>query len=215
MTPLEIETAARRMYNSVGNSFYSRDEIMDYIYFAQQALIDEANMLLEGIFSTTTVADQQEYDFPTNIHSIKRITYDGKKLERIDFHEDDAYTLFNSDTTDSGTPLYYFVWDRTISLRPIPDSAVTLKVYGYKSPQEVTELSTLDVPAEHHYALVDYVVRELTAKDQNWPAHDRFSNRWLTNVERVKRKIQATKRKDRFAHVKNEEALGLYTFGEL
>lgn len=215
MTPTELETAARRLYNSVGDSFYSQAEILDKIYFGQLELIDECDMLIEGLFSTTTVADQQEYDFPEYITSIKRITFDGEKLERIDFDEDDIYTVFNADTTDSGTPRYYFVWNRILYLRPIPSTAVTLKVFGYKTAQPVTLSSTLDVAARHHYAIVDYVVRDMLAKDGNWSGYDRFNSRWQQDVARIKKDIQARKRKDRFAFVKDEEELNKYSLGAI
>ena len=215
MTPAEIETAARRLYNSEGDNFFSSSQILGHIYTAQLELIDECDMLIEGVFSTTTVASQQEYDFPENIASIKRVTYDGQKLEKIDFDEDDIYTIFDSDNTDTGTPRYYFVWDRTIYLRPLPDDTLTLKVFGYKTAQAVTSSSTLDVPAKHHYAIIDYVVREMLVKDQNWTGYDRYNTRWLSDVERIRRDIQRRKRKDKFASVKDEEALDRISLGAL
>ena len=70
MTPSQIETAARRKYNAVGDSLWSTEEIFGLIDAAQLDSCSEG-MLIEKIFTSSTVADQEEYDEPDNVVQIK------------------------------------------------------------------------------------------------------------------------------------------------
>ena len=214
MTPLEIETAARRAYNAVGDSFWSEAEIMNLIYFAEMQLV-EAGLVIERTFSSSTVVSQREYDYPTQAIGIKRLEYAGTKLVHIDFREDDLLTLDNAGTTSTGTPSYYSLWDQTIYLRPIPDAIGALKIFAYVEPQVVTLLSTLEVPTQYHPSVVDFVIKEIVLKDGNFKAYREYEGRWLMALEKVKRWSSKKKRIDGNAVVKNEETLGRSFVGRL
>lgn len=214
MTPTEIETAARRAYNSVGDTFWSSEEIMNLIYFAQMELVREG-LIIERRYTTNTVADQREYDYPSQLLSIKRITYDGEKLTPIDFRDDDEITLYDEDTTDSGEPKYYSIWNETILLRPIPSSVAELKIYGYSEPQEVSITSTLEAPTLFHPRIVDFVVKEMVIKDSNFKAYDIYNNRWEKALIQARQWKVTKKRQDANAIVKNVDAVGTYYTGKL
>jgi hypothetical protein len=206
MTPTEIETMARDAYNAVGDKFWSQSEIFNLIYAAMMGLV-EKGLVIERTFSASTVASQQEYDYPTNAIAIKRVEYDGAKLQHIDQREDDAITLNDAATTNEGTPYYYQTWNEVIILRPIPDSVGTLKIRAYVEPTVPTVSSTLEVPTQHHLKIVDFVVREMVAKDQNWNAYDRYDARWQEHLQTVMRWAAKKKRGDKFAVVKNVDTL--------
>lgn len=209
MTPSEIETAARRKYNSVNSSFYSSSEVYDLIYQAEMEIARETKML-EGVTTTTSTAADNTYSFPTGVLEIKRVEYNGCKLQRIDFREDDAITLANSDTTAQGTPLYYFVWAETLYLRPIPDtSSDTIRIYYFKMPTAVTSASqTLEVPSLFHMCIVDYVAAEMAAKDQNFETAQYYRDAWYNkHLPSMKQWVSKRKRGDAFGVVKDEENL--------
>lgn len=204
MTPAEIEEAARRKYNGVDDSFWSSEEIMGLIYEAQLQMARES-INIENIYTATTAAGTQSYAMPTNAISIKRIEYDGQKLERITLREDDSITNLKSDITEQGTSTYYYEWSDAIYLRPIPDSAVTLKIYTYDEPAAVTLNSTLEVPTQFHRDLVNFVVMEMALKDQNLSVADRYSVKWEQSLLRAKRWSRRRKRGDEFQVVKNSD----------
>jgi len=214
MTPSEIEQAARRAYNAVGDTFWSEDEIMNLIYFAQMALVT-AGLVIERTFQASTVASQREYDYPTQCIAIKRLEYNGTKLAPIDFREDDAITLDKSNTTGTGTPYYYSIWNEVIMLRPIPDAVGTLKIYAYTEPQQVTNLSTLEVPTMFHPGIVDYVIKEMVIKDGNTRSYQVYMDRWFLHLERATRWQAKKKRKDGNAVVKNEDNLSVTLLGRV
>jgi len=181
VTPQLIEDAARRKYNSVGSTFFAQAEIWDLIYQAELEIARETKML-EGrtVISGGSVASTQSYAYPTGVLELKRVEYAGVKLKRIDFREDDAITVLNSNTTETGTPVYYYDWDKTIYFRPIPDtSADQIRLYYYKEPIIITSASqTLEIPALFHMSIVDYVTAEMAAKDGNSKASSLYFDKW-------------------------------------
>lgn len=206
MTPSAIEEAARRRYNSVGDSFWSSEEILELLYDACLELAQET-LCIERTYSTNTVAGTQEYAFPTNTIAIKRVTYNGQKLKFIDMREDDAVTGLDMSTTSQGTPQYYFVWNETISLRPIPNEAATLKIWTFNEPSSLTTTSTLEIPSLFHMKLVSYILTEMAAKDSNAVAARFYAEKWEKAKLDVKRWMQKRKRRDSFAVVKDDEQL--------
>lgn len=206
MTPTQIETTARNKYNAIGDNFFSQDEILTYMYEACVELARHAQMI-ETTYTTSTVASQQEYSYPTNTIAIKRITYDGKKLKPITFREDDSITGLNQSTTSTGTPQYYAIWNETIYLRPIPSAVASLKIFSYNEPSALTISSTLEIPTQFHMDIVNFIVSEMASKDLNYTAADRYLQKW------EKAKIEARKwqrrknRGDSFSTVQDEDMM--------
>lgn len=206
MTPTQIETAARNRYNAVGDTFFSSSEILDLMW---QACIEISRLtgLIEQSYTTSTVASQQEYSYPTNAMSIKRITYNGAKLQKITMREDDAITGFNQSTTDEGTPTYYFIWNREIYLRPIPADVGTLKIFTQNEPQVITSTSTLEIPTHFHMDLVHYICSQMAMKDQNVDVMKMHDEKWQMALINAQKWARLNKRSDTFSNVQDEEHL--------
>lgn len=207
MTPQLIEDAARRKYNSFGSSFYAQAEIWDLIYQAE-CEIASATKMLEGraVISGGTVAGTQSYAYPTGVLELKRVEVDGQRLEKIDLRDDDDITVFNSNTTEQGTPQFYWVWDQTIYLRPIPDtSSLQIRLFYYEEPALVTSASqTLEVPAIHHMRIVDKVVGEMIAKDDK-SKNNYYLTKWdEVHMPAMMAWVRKRKTGDRFNVVKDE-----------
>lgn len=204
MTPAEIEEAARARYNAINDTFWSATEIYGLIYAACMEVCDEG-FCVERRYSASTVAGTQEYDFPENVIAIKRITWDGRKLTKIDMLEDDALTGLNQQTTDQGNPEYYWIWNRTLSLRPIPGSVGTLRLWTYNVQAAIsTGTTTIEIPSQHHMRLVNPVLAGMAEKDKNYPASDRYSAKWEKDKVEIKRSMRKLQRADKFTTVKDE-----------
>jgi hypothetical protein len=212
MTPGTLITYARQQYNASNDSFFSDAELYGHIFQAQMEFAKEAKAI-EETYQTTTVSGTQEYAMPTNSLAVKRITYNGIKLTLITQREDDAVTGLNAATTATGTPAYYWVFDRTIYLRPIPDAAYTLKIFSYDMPGDVSSTSTLDVPVELHRDMVFYLLWLMAAKDQNFQSADYYQRKWNEAVMKAKSWSRKRAIADQFASVKDEEALANTVFG--
>lgn len=206
MTPTEIESAARNRYNAVGDTFFSSSEILDLMYQACVELAREAN-LIEQVYTTSTVISQQEYSYPTTAMAIKRITYEGAKLQPITMREDDAITGLSASTTDSGTPAYYFIWNKEIYLRPIPAAVGTLKIFTVNEPQAITSTSTLEVPTHFHMDLTHYICASMAMKDGNQQTWQMHEDKWQKVLMSAKKWARLNKRADSFSNVQDEDQL--------
>lgn len=213
MTLSDIIQAAKEQYNAGGDSFWSESEYLRLIYHACLQLSTEG-LVIERVFSTNTVIDQREYLYPTNTISIKRVEWNGKKLQPIDFTEDDSLTLVNSTTTSTGDPSHYAVWNETLYLRPIPSSVQALKIYSYNEPQEITSiLATIEIPSLFHYDVVDYILCKMYAKDKDLTTSQYYLALWNEHLAKAKRWKSKRKRGDGFKVVKDEESLAANVLG--
>lgn len=203
MTPDQLEEYSRQRYNAVNDTFWSSTEIMSYITAASNDLARDT-FVIERTYETTTVSGTQGYDYPTNAKDIKRVTWNGVKLIPIDMRLDDAMTGMNMATTDTGNPESYFIWNRTIYLRPIPGSAATLKLWTHNYPSTVSSTSTLEVPDEYHYDLADCVNMHMALKDQNFTAATYYGQLWEKKKSDIRKDMRRKKRADGFATVKDE-----------
>ena len=214
ITPQQVNTAARQRYNAVGDDFWSDEEIYNTIF---QACLEFCSACpLEATYSTTSVANQQEYDYPTNVVAIKRITYDGRKLVPYTFREDDVSTILNQATTSTGTPDSYATWNNIIYLRPIPSTAgLTIKIFGYIEPQPVTSGSTLEIPVRYQMSLINPVLAEMAAKNKNYEGFERYRSLWEKDLMRAKKDYRLGKVGDAFQVVKNVDILAQSFMGNI
>jgi hypothetical protein len=212
MTPQEIGEYARQQWNAVGDQFFSDDELYRHVYAAQMELALHSDCIRE-ILTTSTVADQQEYSKPTNCVKIKRITYNGLKLFKVTDREDDALTLNNSNTTSTGTPEFYSEWGDSVFLRPIPAEVGTLKIFSFNQPQEVTSLSTMEVPTRYHLKVADYLLWKMATKEKNFEAAGEYAALWLKHLKEARDFERKALRGDSFATVGDENTLPLTVIG--
>ena len=214
MTPLEVITTARRFHNAEGDDFWSDAELYDYLYFCAQKLAKESQCI-ENRYTDVSVASQQEYSKPTRSIEIKRVEYDGRKLDHIDFRMLDSITL-NTNTTITGTPQYYYWFDNVIGLHPIPDTAaLTIKVYSYDYPSVPSATSTLEIPVQYHDALCYGVRALMSTKELGHPNTNFYQQIWDAAVQEVVMKERKRKRADKFRRVLREEDLANTTLGYL
>lgn len=207
MTPTEFITAARRKYNAVSDTFFADAEILDLLYQVETEMAKYALTIESTDNSTTTVAGTRSYAIPTRCIAINRLTYDGQKLKKYSFREDDEITLFDEGTTDQGTPLYYAFWGDNVYLRPIPDDAKTLNFYYYKEPAVITVAGTIETPSRYHMDLVDGVVAEMAFKDMEYAAGDRYRARFETHMIEARKWQRKRQRSDSLGYVKDEESM--------
>lgn len=204
MTPTQIINAVRNQLNAVGDNLWSDDEILTYVFRTEMELSRETQCI-ERTYTTTTVASQEDYSFPTTAQEIVRATYDGNKLKPIDRRMQDSISLVG--TTQTGTPICYTQWEKTLSLYPIPDDALTLKLWTIDFPSLPTVSSTLDTPAEYHDVVLYGVLSSMVPKDVGHPLTSFWQGQWMNGLIEVKRHMKRRKRSDLGALVKTEETM--------
>jgi hypothetical protein len=205
-TPTQLIDRIRKVNNIVGDNFYSDTEILDHIFDAHTELATKC-YLIERTQVTTTVDGTQEYALPSRYYSVKRVEFAGKKLVRIDFDGDDQVTCFDSDTTAKGEPQFYYQWQDSIFLRPIPDTASTLTVFCFMKPQDLVITSTFEICSEFDKAVVDFVSGQLAQKENNFDRAMYYDARWQKYIVEALAKKRMRKRGDTFAQVKDESTM--------
>ncbi len=207
MTPTQIEQMARERYNAIGETFWSQAEMLNLMYGACMELAIETKCI-EGSSTTASVASQAEYAYPTNVIAIKRVTYNGGRVDPIDFDQADQVTLNNTTATTTGQPVGYVLFDDVITLFPTPgESAIDIEIFGYKEPAELTISSTLEVPNWTHTRLVNYMLSEMYSKDKDFASAKHYKELWMKDVSEIKRWVAKRKRGNRFASVKDEDSM--------
>lgn len=208
MTPTAIIDAARRAFNvNSSDTFFSDAQFYEWIHAAEMELATKAKVI-EAVYTTTTVAGTQEYAYPTNAFAIKKVTYDGKPLEDITFKDDDLMTGGDQDLTTRGTPLAYVDFGQTFYLRPLPDAAQTLKVWGYVHPSGVpTATYVMEVPDDYHIKIVDFLLSRMAAKSKDYEGAQFYQGKWEQTVADAIRFQQRKRRGASFRTVANVDVL--------
>lgn len=205
MTPTELETYIRQRYNAVGDNFFPQAEIFNFLWEAQLELANEFDCV-EKVYSTTAVANQRVYDWPTNAIKLFRMTFDGEPVEPNDFTDDDSYTGGNENETITGRPYWYQQFGTNFYLRPTPGSAeagLVIKLYTFDMPSVPTSVGTLDVPVQYHPFLSNYALYAMCSQDQNASMADRYLDKWRDNKKLVGQLEMKKKSANRLPTVKN------------
>jgi hypothetical protein len=202
MTPTELSEFCRQRYNSVGDSFFDDSEVLRYIWDAEMQLARETGCV-KNVYTTSTVAAQQEYSFPTSTIAIKRLTVNGYKAEPRTLEE--VLDLTSSAAAPSGLSYIYAIWNETLYLGPIPDSAYTLKIFSINEPSEVTTTSVLSVPTRYQLDLADYVNQQMALKDKNYQGASVYGEKWQERVRKAKADERKLLRGQEFTFVKDAD----------
>lgn len=213
MTPQEVNTAARDLYNATGDTFFTDLQIYNWMWQACHILAKKA-WLIESTATVSTIAGTQTYAYPSNVIAIKRITVNGKKIKRITLRDDDAITLSNQTVTTQGWPIYYTDFNYTLYLRPIPDGVYSMVVYSYNDASAITASSTLQIPALFHFDLVDYILWRMFGKDKDDTNMGIHMGIWTDHVKDAIAYKSRLKRTDSFATVQSEDTLPVTILGE-
>jgi len=210
----DIISAARDLYNANGDTFFTDTLMYNWIWQASHELAKKA-WLIERLYTTPTVAGQQQYLYPTTTIALKRVTINGRKIKRITHRYDDAITLSNQSATTMGWPIYYTDFNYCISLRPIPDMVYTIEIFSYNDAQQVTATSDpLEIPPLFHFDMVDYLLMRMFEKDKDLGNMEFHKAAWAEHVKDAIAYKNRIKRTDSFATVQSEDVLPVTIVGE-
>lgn len=214
LSPSQLEEIARRRYNAVNDTFWTQAEMLDMMYHAQMEMAVECQVI-QNRYDTSTVASQEAYSFPTRAIAIKRVQYDGTKLDPIDKRQHDAVSLANTTSITTGTPQFYYIWEKAIYLYPVPAEVKTLNIWTYDYPETVVVTGDLSVPAEYQPGMVYFLLAEMALKDGNMPLSDRYRSIWEQQKQRACKNEARRKRGDAPAQIKDVEWLAQSGFGTI
>ncbi len=204
MLVTDLETYCRQRYNAVNDTrFFTSDELYSHIWAAEMQLAKETQCI-RSVFSTVSVAAQSEYAFPTNTLAIKRLSYDGMKVEPRAL--DEIQNQLATAAAPSGRPYMYAMFNEVLYFAPTPDVAgLTIKVFSINEPTQVTAASTLDVPTRYHLDLVEFVIWQMCLKDKNYQGAMLHQKIWEDTVKKAKAWERKMLRGDQMSFVRDTD----------
>lgn len=203
MTVTQIVEESRNNLNALTDTLWSDNELYLKLYRVMLKVARKTRCIAAQP-SANTVAATADYTMATTVHEITRVTYAGAKLQVIDQRQMDA--MNPNSTTSSGTPAYYLVRGRTVTLYPTPSAVGAYIIYSYDIPSAVpTASTTLEIPIAFHDVLIDGLTAEMCPKDLGHPLTSYWAMKFQDSVEQMNSQIRKNRRGDRFAVVKTEE----------
>lgn len=162
----EIATRVKRQFGDEAGAQITDADIIRWVNDAMME-ITRTNNLLQISATTTTVANQAEYDLPVEILSLRTIKY--KNIRLIGLSMEDFDTMLADDTA-KGEPQAYYIYARKVTLFPAPSvgGATDLKVFYNRRPTDVTAVgNTPEIPVQYHTRIVEYAIAQAAELDDN------------------------------------------------
>lgn len=139
----------------------------------QKELLQAGQMYYEKTVETTTVINQQDYVVPTDFVKLNRLEIvlsgtppneDKVQLSPITMNQQ------NFNTTQTGTPSVYFLKKTRLSLLPVSNNTLTLRLYyEYRIADMTSDSDTPDIPEDYHEYLALTAARDCFIKDDRTP----------------------------------------------
>lgn len=182
----EIATRVKRQFGDEAGA-QIKDE--DFIRWVNDAMREIAvnNDLLQVVASTPTVANQDQYDLPTNILTLRSVRYSGSKLKFLSPEE--SADLIGSDSTTQGTPTHYSIFARKIDLYPAPDKSGTsdLQLYYTRQPNPVTAVADEpELPLQYHNRIAEYCLAQAYELDDNQESYKVKMQQFQDGMDKLK-----------------------------
>lgn len=168
----EIMVSVKRTFGDESGVQLEDADIIRWTNDAQDTIVNR-NKVLKAKASTTSVAGEDSYSFPTeNIHQVDSIHYDGVRLENIPFAEAER-TLFAGKGSQpaEGAPACWYEWAGRFTLWPTPKEEGEITLYYTRRPQRLTSQSdSLSLPDKYYQIILDYVLMRAYEMDEDLSA---------------------------------------------
>lgn len=160
----EVINEVRRTMGDTSGTLFSNADVFAWLNAGQREIAQSVD--LYGKASIDVVASTSEYtidvELAQRVRDIQVIKWGDKVLKPVTFQQ--AQTMWMADTDGfpaAADPVYWFQYNRTITIVPAPDTALEDGLTIFFARQVVpATLGTdyLDVPDSHYNALIQYVL---------------------------------------------------------
>jgi len=162
----QIIISVQRQFGDESGAQITRSDIVRWSNDAQVDIVRKTECL-QVHSETDVIKDDGSYDVPFDFIKLRRVTFDGKRLARVELEELDN---LNSDQSNSNSsyPEMFYVWGRKIWLYPKPSKSGTgnLDVYYVKMPNElVSDQDVPEIPTHLHEDIIRFCL--IRAKELN------------------------------------------------
>lgn len=196
----EIITSVRRLINEATASFWSDDEISEWIDEGQEIFANETG-LLSSYYTVTLTASDINNDREVRLNSDfiafdeGGVLYNGEPLIPTNIKTLDEWYGDWRDKT--GTPTHYYIRGDYIGFYPAPSAGDTIAYYGIERPASLSGGST---PLSGDYRTIafrrcirDYAVAMCWYKKNEMQKYAEMLNRFYDGINRAKNLIRQGK----------------------
>lgn len=162
-----------RVQRLFGDTSQAQILVSDITAWANDAQVDIVRKTeeLQSTFFISTTAAVASYSLPTDFIRMKRVTFNGIKLEPTTLEELDKISPDrDSNPTYQDTPLYWYDWAKTINIYPAPaTTGLALVLWYIRTP--VVLVNTTDTPEinpDRHEDIVRYCMARAQELDENY-----------------------------------------------
>lgn len=191
----QIILSVQRQFGDESGAQITRSDIIRWVNDAQIDITRKTECL-QIHAETDAIKNDGSYDVPFDFIRLRRVTYKGKKLSRVDLEELDNIAPEREADSSSGSPAVFYVWGRKLWLHPNPSTGGegVLDIYYVKMPEEVvSDVDVPEIPSHLHEDIIRFCLiraKELNEDDEKAQAlmHEydgrmAFSRDEITNPE--------------------------------
>lgn len=190
----DVADRVRRQFGDESSVQVTDTDIIHWVNDAQREIVAQSEDLLQTSVLTSTVANQQDYDVPTDMFVLKSLHYKPTsltsfiRLKALSMEEFDEYIDgWEGSLYAASDPIVYHIYAGKIKLFPVPVVDITngLKIYYSRKPVSATSLSdTVDLPDSYFNAVVSYCLAKSFEMDEDWGAAANMAGQMNSDVRR-------------------------------
>ena len=169
----DVMTYVKRQFGDESGVQITDTDIIRWINQGQNEIVNK-NPMIQATATQTSVVAQQTYSINTlapDILQLEAVIFDGWPLEPTNLERIKA-DLGSSYATTPGTPQYFYVWDNTIYLWPVPDTEKSIQINYSRHPMSVASAGDLlGVPDRYYDRVCEYVMSKAYELDEDWQGH--------------------------------------------
>ena len=157
-TVADVALVVKRQFGDESGTQISDGDIIRWCNMAQIEII-RLNKLNQATASVSSVVGTDSYTLPAvSMLSIEGVLYDNIRLAKTTIQA--VQRSYMGATADSGIPGYYYEWDDSLYVYPVPDAVATIKVFFIASPTAIIATTdALSVPDVYFETVVDYCLK--------------------------------------------------------
>lgn len=186
-TAQNVATSVKRQFGDESGVQLKDDDILRWVNDGQREIVHK-NRVLKGKAVIPAVAGQADYLLPeASIAAIESIHFNNIPVPGIPYPQVEDFIARYPHTSNGGgpgTPQMWYEWGGTITFFPAPDTTENISLLYTRNPDELVTLGdTLSLPDKYFNTLVDYVLSQAYAMDEDWEASNYKNQQFAANLD--------------------------------
>lgn len=183
----EVITEVTRTFGDTSGIVLTTDDIVRWINDASTEIV-ERNLVLKAQATIPTVPNQQDYPLQQfNIQEIDSVVYQGRLVENLSFAQAQEWLFDGSNTTAPGNSVFWWMFDGSLSMWPVPQGTEPITLYYAAKPMKVINdpKALLPLPDKYYPRVVEYVLSRAQEMDEDWQSAQQVRTRFDSSVTRM------------------------------